>query len=345
MPRGGLKEALCEDSKELSMHRIAELSGVSIATVSRVINQNGRYSKETEQRVQNIIEKYHYTPNLTAKRLRTGSTNYVAVIVPDITNEFFASIAQYLQEGLLKNGFLALICNTAESMDIQQQYLDNLGIVNLAGIIFVSGSTDIKQTGLHKLPAIYIDRTPEDAALKNALVVESDNYGGACMAVNELYQKGCRRIAIMRSSQSISTHSIRQSGYMDQLARFQLCPQPEWDIRVDEVSFKAAQRRMDELIGKGLSFDGLFCVTDWLAAGALASLEKHGIAVPDSVKIVGFDDISIASLTAKPITTIHQQIDVIGKTAVDEIIRLIHGGVVRATRIQIGVSLKQRKTT
>lgn len=325
------------------MHDIAQMSGVSIATVSRVINQNGRYSKETEQRVLDIIEKYHYTPNMTAKRLRTGKANFVAVIVPDITNEFFAHIVKYLQDGLLENGFLALICNTAERMDIQQQYLQTLGIVNLAGIIFVSGSMDIQQTGLQKLPTIYIDRTPEDAALRNAMVVESDNYGGACMAVRELYQKGCKRIAIMRSSQSISTHSIRQSGYADQLARFGLSPQPE--IRVDEVSFMAARKKMDQVIAQSLPFDGLFCVTDWLAAGALASLQEHGIAVPEKVKIVGFDDISIASLTARPITTIHQQIDVIGKTAVDEVVRLIHGGVVRATRIQIGVSLVERMTT
>lgn len=331
--------------KPISMVDISRMAGVSVATVSRVINQNGRYSPETEKRVKDIIAQYHYTPNMTAKRLRTKAANFIGVVVPDITNEFFASIVQHIQDKLRQHAYLALICSTGEDANVQKEFLDMLGVVNLAGMIFISDSPPDQYWGADGLPAIYIDRMPEDIDGRQTLVIESDNYGGACMAVRELYQRGCRKIAFMRASKVISTHSFRQSGYYDQMIRLGLTPEEYLNIKVDEVSFHAARQKILELIDNGVTFDGLFCATDWLAMGAVAALEERNLAVPEQVKVVGFDDISVAALTAKPLTTIHQQVDVLSQTAVDQIIRLINRESGGAQRIQIGVSLVRRKTT
>lgn len=330
--------------KEISIRDISKLSGVSIATVSRVINNNGRYSKETERRVLEIIEAYHYAPNLTARRLRTRQQNFVAVVVPDITNEFFACICQHLQEELLESGYLALLCNTAESMETQRQYLNMLGVVNLAGIIFVSGSTDT-ESGTRDIPTIYIDRTPPAQALEHSLVVESDNYGGAVLAARELYEKGCRRPLMLRSASPISTHDTRQTGFLEEMAR---CGVPGFAgqvVQVEEVTFQAARAKTLELVRQGADFDGIFCATDWLASGAVAGLEEAGVQVPEQVRIIGFDDISIARLAAKPITTIHQNIEQIAQTAVRELLNIIAGKDLDADRLQIGVELIRRKTT
>ena len=104
---------------------------------------------------------------------------------------------------------------------VEREYMSMLGAVNLAGLIFVSGSTRTVENGLQDLPAIYIDRAPE-MGNKDALVIESDNYGGARLAVQELYEKGCRRIACIHSAKVISTYSFRYSGYCDQLALYGL---------------------------------------------------------------------------------------------------------------------------
>lgn len=331
--------------RPVSIVDIAKRAGVSVATVSRVINQKGHYSPETERRVQSLIKECHYSPNMTAKRLRTKAANFIGVIVPDITNEFFANIVQKVQDGLLEHGYLALVCNTGESAEVQKQFLQMLGIVNLAGMIFISDNPDTQEYNIQNLPAVYIDRMPEEADPDRTLVIESDNYGGACMAVRELYRGGCRRIAFMRASQVISTHSFRQSGYFDQMARFGLEVGSDQLIKVDEVSFQAAKKKMLTLLDDELPFDGLFCATDWLAMGAVAALQERGIDVPGQVKVVGFDDISVSSLIATPLTTIHQQVDVLSQTAVTEILRLIRGEGVHAQRIQIDVSLTRRQTT
>ncbi len=335
-----------KEEKGLSIRDISRLSGVSIATVSRVINRNGRFSKDTEKRVLDIIEQYHYVPNMTARRLRTKEQNFIAIIIPDITNEFFARISQLLQELLLQKGYLALLCNTAENMDVQRQYLEMLGIVNLAGIIFVSGDAETSHLcGLMELPTIYIDRAPQGASLENALVVESDNYGGAAMAVREMAEKGCRRIAFLRSAQVITTHSFRQSGYLDELSRLGMKADPQLILQVNQVSFEDAKKRVNQLIAQKIEFDGIFCATDYLAVGAMEALKENGIRVPEQVKVVGFDDLSIARLAAQPITTIHQDIEAISQTAAEEMVRIIQGKENSTRRFQIGVSLIRRKTT
>lgn len=333
-----------DEKKTISMNDISRMAGVSVATVSRIINQNGRYSAETERRVRAIIEKYHYTPNMVAKGLKTRRSNFVGVIVPDITNEFFAQIVQELQNGLRAQGYMALVCNTGEDEAVERQYMSILGAVNLAGLIFVSGNARTVESGLQDLPAIYIDRAPE-IGNKDALVIESDNYGGARLAVQELYEKGCRRIACLNYSKVVSTYSFRHSGYQDQLSLYGLPAAEDLHLKVDEISFHAGRQAVDRALREGRQFDGIFCTTDWLALGAVTALEENGLRVPEDVKVVGFDDISMASLTAKPLTTIHQQTDVLGRTAADEILRLINGAPDRAQRIQIGVSLIRRQTT
>lgn len=333
-----------DNKKTVSMHDISKMAGVSVATVSRIINQNGRYSAETERKVRAIIERYNYTPNMAAKGLKTRRSNFVAVIVPDITNEFFAQIVQEIQNGLRAHGYMAFVCNTGEDENVEHQYIRMLGAVSLAGIIFVSGDTRTLESSMTELPAIYIDRAPEVSGGER-LVIESDNYGGGRMAVQELYAKGCRKIACMNSSKVISSYSFRYSGYRDQLALYGLEAQENLHLRVKEITFEDARKAIFQLLDSGTEFDGLFCASDWLALGAISALEERGIDVPGQVKVIGFDDISVAGLIAKPLTTIHQQTDALGRTAAEEILRLINGETVKAQRIQIGVSLIPRSTT
>lgn len=333
-----------DEKNNISMTDISRMAGVSVATVSRIINQNGRYSEETERKVRALIEKYHYTPNMTAKGLKTRRSNFVGILVPDITNDFFSCIVQEIQNGLRVHGYMAFVCNTAENEDIELQYMSMLGAVNLSGLIFISGNTCELKNGLQNLPAIYIDRVPMTGT-GEVTVIESDNYGGAKLAVQELYEKGCRRIACIRSSKVISTYNSRYSGYRDQLALYGLQAEPELDMRVGDISFQAARQAVNELLEKQKDFDGIFCTSDWLALGALDALRTHHVQVPDEVKIVGFDDISLASLGAKPLTTVHQKTDVLGQTAAEEIVKMMQGSPDRKHRILVDVSLVRRETT
>lgn len=340
----GEKVAAPEQEKTISMVDISRMAGVSVATVSRIINQKGRYSKETERRVSEIIEKYQYTPNLVAKGLKTQRTNFVGILVPDITNDFFSWIVQEIQNELLKHGYMALVCNTEEDETMEQQYMTMLSAINPAGMIFISGNTDNMENRLRNLPAVYIDRAPMRGA-GDVTMIESDNYGGAKLAVQELYEKGCRRIACIHSSKVISTHSSRYSGYRDQLNLYGLETDEVLDLRVNEITFHAAREAVRGLLDKKIAFDGIFCTSDWLALGAVAELDSCNVRVPEDVKIVGFDDILVAGLGAKPLTTIHQKTDVLGKAAAEELVKMMEGSRDMKHRILVDVSLERRKTT
>lgn len=334
-----------KDKDQISMADISRMAGVSVATVSRVINQNGRFSEETRKRVEDIIKEYNYVPNMAAKGLKTKRSNFVGVIVPDITNEFFAKIVVEIQNNLIAEGYMALVCNTNEDEETEKEYGSMLSAVQLAGLIFISGHTSLVEQKMNTLPAIYIDRQPKSFDSKNSLVVESDNYGGARLAVQKLYEKGCKKIACVYASKTISTHKQRFEGYRDQLDAYGIKLEKELQIQVDEVSFLGGKKCIKKLLDSGIEFDGVFCATDWLALGALEALREKNVQVPEQVKVIGFDDISAAWLTAKPLTTIRQQVDVLGKMATQELIKLIQGEELNASRIEIGVSLVERQTT
>jgi len=203
-----------KDEGQISMVDISRMAGVSVATVSWVINQ---------RKVGEIIQKYNYVPNMAAKGLKTKKSNFIGIIVPDITNEFFARIILGIQNNLRTQGYLALVCNTDENEDIEGEYIAMLNVAQMAGMIFFSGHTKLAEKNLQALPAIYIDWQPERFD-GNTLIIESDNYGGARIAVQKLYKEGCRNIACIHSSKSISTHKRRYEGCRDQLESYSIQP-------------------------------------------------------------------------------------------------------------------------
>ena len=181
--------------KGKSIKDIARLAGVSTATVSRVINQNGRFSKETEARVRRIIRENEYVPNMSAKGLRTSRTCVVGIIVPDITNPHFASLVLKLEINLFQRGYSCLICNTNESEKLERKHIQSLSAQNVSAIVLISGTRNYSE--LDTLPVIYVDR-PSRSQKNSGVIIESDNEQGGYLATKELLDAGCRRIVILK---------------------------------------------------------------------------------------------------------------------------------------------------
>ena len=153
-----------EGNKRVSIIDVAKKAGVSIATVSRVINRNGGYSKETEERVRKTIEECGFTPNVNAIGLRTNRSNSIGVIVPDITNEFFARIIRELDASLLSRRYSLLVCNSNEDYMLENMHIKGLAEKHVDGIIYISGQNEIKKMNeIKNLPIVYIDRAPKNA--------------------------------------------------------------------------------------------------------------------------------------------------------------------------------------
>lgn len=310
-------------SKKISLQDIANMAGVSIATVSRVINQNGRFSKETEKRVKEIIKKYDYRPNQMARSLRVKKGKVVGIIVPDVTNEFFARMALELQLQLLKHDYVAIICNTNESRDIELTHLSMLKSQLVSGLIYITHDVIEEKSALN-VPTIFIDRQPITTGLNNGHVfIESENIQGGFLAVNHLIERGCTKIAIVYLRGSISSHLSRYDGYKKALSSAGIHYDEDLVIPTDIVSFDNGYNITRQLLDEHTNIDGIFFTADILAQGALRAISEKGINVPEEIKIVGFDDISASTFSSPPLTTIHQSVDKIADLAVEKLISMM----------------------
>ncbi|MEG2396014.1 MAG: LacI family DNA-binding transcriptional regulator [Oscillospiraceae bacterium] len=329
-------------NKKMSMINIAELSGVSIATVSRVLNKNGRYSPETEKKVIDIVKKYDYKVNPNAKGLRTNKTQSIGVIVPDITNEFFAKIIRSIENSIMPKGYTVFVCDSNENGEMEEHHISSLVAKDVDGIIYISTKPDVKHIyDEYKIPVVYIDRRPQNAGT----LIISDNEMGGFIATEELIKKGCQKIVMLRDKNRYSTVVNRYEGFVNAHKKHNLLVNEKLVIDM-EVSYKSSHDAVKELINSGEKFDGIFCNNDIMAIGALHALRDAKIKVPSEVKIIGFDGISLTEICDPPMTTVMQDTDMFGKKSVEALLRLIENKEPKKDEVYtIPVTLKKRSTT
>lgn len=324
---------------------IAQMAGVSVATVSRVINQNGRFSPETERRVREVIEQCNYQPNQLAKGLRQHRTASVGIVVPNIANEFFSSMILAMQTELFAHDFATVIYNTNASLELERQCQSLLAAQSVAGVIAVNGLDDVRSALKRGVPTVYVDRFIEEGASGRVACISSDNERSGHLAARELIESGCRRVALIQARADSPITHLRTRGFVDELAAEGL-ELDEAYVRSSAVtSFERGRELMGELLDSGCRPDGVFCQADWLAMGALEALGERGISVPGDVCVVGHDDISIARFGRPPITTIRQEPRVLGQRAAELVVSMIAGDVPSERRVTVPVELVRREST
>lgn len=332
------------DGKKLSIKQIAELAGVSVATISRVMNQKGGYTTETEQKVLSVIKEHHYIPNLVAKGLRTNMTRIIGLIVPDIVNEFFAKMVLDIQMELFQYGYLTMVCNVNESDKLEHQLVKALVAQNISGLILISGRT--RKMTVKNLPTIYIDRRPNEEEIQdNMVIIESDNVSGGYLATKELIDCKCKKIGFITDYIGESSKITRYEGYCKAIMEAKLSINPSLTLKVETVSVEDAFNVVIKGMDMGLEVDGIVCSTDLLAIGAILALKSRGYRVPEDIKVTGFDDVSIASLFQPSITTIHQYSDKMAKLVSDLMVELIDGNVIEEKHRIVPVTLVKREST
>lgn len=328
-----------------SIKDIAKQADVSVATVSRVINKTGRFSKETEERVMRIIRENNYEPNLIAQGLRVQKMKNVGIIVPDITNEFFMKLVYEIEKCLFAHGYQTFLCNTDEDEEQERKRAQMMTMQNACGLIFLSGGGEDMSYLKDGLPTIFIDRFPSEVQ-DSCCMISSDNIQGGFLATKELIDQGCKKILLMTSRKQISAYMDRFEGYVRALIQSGM---DAGDIHVSYLSqlhYQDAYEEMNRILDAGdFCYDGIFAEADWLALGCYKALTEHGISIPEQVKIVGYDDISITAFNTVPLTTIHQQVDKIGALAAENLLRIIQGEEAEASMIKVPVYLKAREST
>ena len=243
------------DGKNISMVDIARMSGVSIATVSRVLNKNGRYSAETEKKVMAVVEKYNYAINPNAQGLRTNRTKTIGVIIPDITNEYFSQIVRSVESSVIPMGYNVFVCDSDENVDYESHHIASLQSKGVEGIVYFSVRKPGDEVSKEfTVPVVYIDRRPG----VEFNFVSSDNEAGGFLATEELIKKGCRKIVLIHDVNSYSTVNKRKQGY--------LRAQKQYGVEIDDkrmvpchVSYEAARKAVKKLLEEKVEFDGIFC--------------------------------------------------------------------------------------
>lgn len=327
---------------KVSIVDIAKEANVSIATVSRVLNKTGRYSASTESKVMQLVEEYGYTANATAKSLRTSRSFTIGMIVPDITNEFYARIVRAVEAAILPQGYSVFLCDSREDETIESMHVANLMAKSVDGMIYLSGQSEAAGVpAARHIPSVYVDRCPENAAV----TIQSDNRQGGMLATQELIRKGCRKIAFLPDCKQFATTQERFAGYQDahRQAGLELLPELEYP---EAGNYEGAK----ELIGRAWDrlrrpFDGVFATNDRIALGALHALVERRVIVPGQVRLVGFDDISLSAFCDVPMTTITQDTTQIGERCVEILLRMMNGEEIARQDIYVPVSLHVRNST
>ncbi len=298
----------------ITIRDVAKRAGVSAITVSRVINNSGSVSSITREQVRRAIQELHYVPNSLARNLRSRQTHTLALVVSDITNPFWTTLARGVEDTAARNGFHVILCNTDEDPTKQANYIDLLLQRQVDGILLAPTANDpLSLTTLKRqnVPCVLIDRRVDSF---KADLVTSDNREGARQLTRHLIQLGHRHIAMVSGPDSISTARERIEGYCQALQENGI-PVVEALIRRGGYKEDSGRQLVCELLAVEPRPTALFAANNSLAVGALQALHEAGLQVPDDIALVCFDDIPQASSIYPFLTVVAQRPYEMGATA------------------------------
>jgi LacI family transcriptional regulator len=306
---------------------VADRAGVSIATVSRVLNRTTRVSEETARRVQEAIDGLGFVPQAAARHLASRKTSTLGLLLPEVSSEFFFPILRGIEAATRQAGFDLLIAIQPEEQARLKNAHSPLGNHNTDGLLIfgdLADSPSLAQFTRLNFPVVLLYHAAPAGSGITSIQVENKN--GARRLVSHLIEvHGARRIAFLRGPDGNEDSAWRENGYRLALTEHQL----EFDPGLVEAgNFEQQGGRMaiETLLKKGIPFDAVFAGDDGTAIGALAALNQAGLRVPEDVALVGFDDILPSRYLNPPLTTVRAPTEQVGHEAVIQLVRRIHTG-------------------
>lgn len=304
---------------------VAEQAGVSIATVSRVLNGTAPVVGETAERVQAAITMLRYTPRAAARGLASRRTSTIGLLLPEIGGWFFPSMLRGIEAAAREAGYDLLIHTTEDAQSFKASRRA-LGMHNTDGLIVFTNSVDqeaLEQFKQGGFPIVLLHQTPPQSL--DIPVVTIENKSGAQNLVDHLIEvHNCRRIVFLQGPEGHEDSEWRERGYRDSLELHNI-PFDETLVLGGEFDETAAASAIGQLIVDGVDFDAVFCGDDDAAIGVYAALQRAGRLIPDDVAVVGFDDVPLARFLSPPLTTVRAPTERVGAGAVSQLVRLMRG--------------------
>ena len=312
----------------VSIGEVARKAGVSVGTVSRVINRNAAVRAEYRERVERAVRELDYRPNPFARSLRRQESLTFGLIVPDVTYPFFAELVKHADDLAALRGYCIVLGNSNNRGDIQQRYIDIFSERRLDGVLLVP-SMDTRPRDLDgSVPVVIVDR-----GLKGFPLFASDHRGGAETAVTYLIRLGHRRIACIAGPETLTLAQERVSGFRAALAALPKRQRPTGQVRFTEFDYVGGHNAALALLQGPARPTAIFANSDQQAIGALRAAADLGLAVPRDVSIVGFDDVPLATHLAPRLTTVRQDVRRIADLALQHLEKARTNGIARRSVI------------
>ncbi|MGD0248668.1 MAG: LacI family DNA-binding transcriptional regulator [Candidatus Limnocylindrales bacterium] len=307
-----------------TLNDVAKLAGVSTMTVSRVVNGSGYTSPEAQARVKRAIAELGYMPNGLARQLRSKRTKTIALVVTDIRNPFFTTIASGVEDTARARGYAVMFCNTYESDVEEAEYVRVLIERRVDGVLLVPAIGADKSLLLlqqHGMPTVILDRHLSGA---DADEVRADSKAGAYDAVRHLTDLGHRRIAILAGPAGVSTSTDRVAGYREAL--LEACPAGDCgQILFGEFNENSGYSMTREVLEAEPRQTAIFATNNFIAFGALRALREAGLRIPEDMSMVVFDDLPPGWVMDPFLTVVSQPAYEIGTQAAQLLLERLAG--------------------
>ena len=303
---------------------VAKRAGVAAITVSRVVNDSGPVSARVRVRVEQAIAELGYVPNSVARSLRTKRTDTIALVLTDMTNPFFTTVARGVEDTASDAGLMLIICNTDERDADEQRYVEMLLQRQVDGILLVparGGDVAIEQCAGQHTPVVVVDRR---LARRVADVVRGDSRGGAFELGRLLASLGHRTTAVLSGPKAVSTADDRVAGFRAALAGVEGTHPPR--VYRGEYTINNGREMARLALSASPRPTALFAANNFIAIGVLQALDEMAVRVPEDVAVVGFDDLPPAMVTFPFLTVAAQPAYEMGQRAVAMLLERLSGG-------------------
>ena len=322
---------------------VARAAGVSVATVSRVINKSEAVAENTRKTVIAAIKKLNYQPNLLGRNLRRTETRRVLVLLPNIGNPFYARIVKGIEDIAHKNGYNVMLCNTDSNAERENVYLELLRSRLADGVIFMA--PELGREGLADIgrsyPVVQCCEYTEGAGISH---VSIDNYAAVYKMTRHLISAGHTRIGLISSRSTVVSINRRESGFKKALSDSGIEFNEEY-VKYGDYSFTSGFRAGNQLIVMKNRPTAIFAISDIMAIGVLRAVRENSLKVPEDVAVAGFDDINFSAMCNPTLTTISQPKYDMGCISMELLLQHIHGQLKEPREVLLEYEMVIREST
>lgn len=317
---------------------VARAAGVSVSTVSHVVNGTRVVLPETKSRVLAAMQELNYTPNRLARSLRNRQTATLGVLLPNSANPYFAEVLLGIETACFDLGYNVIIGNAIDNPEREEAHLKVLLSRQVDGLLLISTGAyqrSLKLLAAYKTPFVLVDRA---SMLPDIDEIVTDNYAGGALAARYLLELGHRRIGCITGPSALTPSADRVTGYFDTLRDAGIMPDPLL-ARAGDFQPEGGYAACRELLRLGERPTAIFACNDLMAIGALRAIDEAGLRVPDDLSLVGYDDIPLISFVVPALTTVAQPSRELGQVAVRRLVQRLQTPGLPAERSVLPVSL------